>query len=104
MAKSNVCIYITRDDAGNVKMWLPLNSATIEFKECQGQIYVTLMFMGGSRSRCPMPIRFTCGGFLQGRHIRQNKYAGIRTDAGTYPYAEPGIINALNRVHLFAAY
>lgn len=53
LVQNNAFIYIMRDELENVTGLYPLNSATTEFKEYQGTIYATFLFMGGQQVTVP---------------------------------------------------
>lgn len=53
IVQNNAFVYIVRDNSGNVTMLYPLNGATTEFREYQGQIFASFLFMGGQQVTVP---------------------------------------------------
>jgi HK97 family phage portal protein len=53
LMQNNAFVYIRRDSAGNITMFWPLNGATTEWLEYQGQVYARFMFMSGERVEVP---------------------------------------------------
>lgn len=53
LVQNNAFVYIMRDESENVIGLYPLNGATTEFKEYQGKLYATFLFMGGQQVTVP---------------------------------------------------
>ena len=53
LVQNNAFIYVMRDETENVVGLYPLNGATTEFKEYQGNVYATFQFMGGQQITVP---------------------------------------------------
>ncbi|MFT9056940.1 MAG: phage portal protein, partial [Ethanoligenens sp.] len=53
IVQNNAFVYIVRDSSGDVTMLYPLNGATTEFREYQGQIFASFLFMGGQQVTVP---------------------------------------------------
>lgn len=53
LVQNNAFIYIMRDGAGNVTGLFPVNGATTEFRELNGEIFATFVFIGGQQVTVP---------------------------------------------------
>lgn len=53
LVQNNAFIYVARDGDGNPTLFWPLNGATTEWLEYQGQVYARFSFLGGETTTVP---------------------------------------------------